>query len=52
MPTYAIVHAVMLGKKHQISSTIQEEGLTNEGRDICIIKCMTKEALQNHYMCT
>ena len=32
-PIYAIVHAVMLSKKHQrSSSTVQEEGLTNEGR--------------------
>jgi len=31
-PIYAIVHAVMLSKKHQRSSTVQEEGLTNEDR--------------------
>ena len=33
MPTiYAAVYAVMLSKKHLRSSTVQEEGLTNEGR--------------------
>ena len=31
-PIYAIVHAVMLSKKHQRSCTVQEEGLTNEGK--------------------
>ena len=31
-PIYAAVHAVMLSKKHQRSSTVGEEGLTNEGR--------------------
>ena len=30
---YAIVHVVMLSKKHQESSTVQEEGQTNEGRN-------------------
>ena len=29
------VYAVMLSKKHQRSSTVQEEGLTNEGRHHC-----------------
>ena len=33
MPTHlCAVHAVMLGKKHRRSSTVQEEGLTDEGR--------------------
>ena len=32
LPIYAAVHAVMLGKKHGRSSTLQEEGLTNEGK--------------------
>ena len=32
VPIYATVHAVMLSKKHQRSSTVQEEGLKNEGR--------------------
>ena len=31
-PFYATVHAVMLSKKHRSSSTVQEEGLRNEGR--------------------
>ena len=31
-PIYAAVHAVTLSKKHQRSSTVQEEGPTNEGR--------------------
>ena len=31
-PIYAAVHAVMLSKKQQRNSTVQEEGLTNEGR--------------------
>ena len=31
-PIYAIVHAVMLSKKHWRSYTAQEEGLKNEGR--------------------
>ena len=53
-PIYAAVHAVTLSKKHQRSSTVQEEGLTNEGQDhllYCMSKWMTKEALQNHCMC-
>ena len=29
---HAAVHVIMLSKKHQRSSTMQEEGLTNEGR--------------------
>ena len=29
---FCAVHAVMLHKKHQRSSTVQEEWLTNEGR--------------------
>ena len=29
---YATVRAVMFGKKHRRSSSAQEEGLTNEGR--------------------
>ena len=32
LPIYATVHAVMLSKKHRRSSTVQEKGLTNEGR--------------------
>ena len=31
-PIHAAVHAIMLSKKHQRSSTVQEEGLTNEDR--------------------
>ena len=31
-PICAVVHGVMLSKKHQRSSTLQEEGLINEGR--------------------
>ena len=31
-PTYATVHVVMLSRRHQRSSTVQEERLTNEGR--------------------
>ena len=31
-PIYAIVHAVMQSKKHRRSSTMQEEGLTNDHR--------------------
>ena len=31
-PTCAVVHAVMLSKKHRRNSTFQEDGLTNEGR--------------------
>ena len=30
-PIYAAVNGVMLSKKSQISSNVQEEGLTNEG---------------------
>ena len=29
---YAVVHVVMFNKKHRISSTVQEEKLTNDGR--------------------
>ena len=32
LPIYAGVHAVMLSKKHGRSSTLQVEGLTNEGK--------------------
>ena len=32
VPIYAEVHAVMLSKKHRRSSTVQEDGVTNEGR--------------------
>ena len=31
-PIYVAVHAALLSKKHRRSSTVQEEGLTNEGR--------------------
>ena len=31
-PIYAIVHAVMQSKKHRRSSTMQEEGVTNDHR--------------------
>ena len=52
-PIYAAVHSVMSSKKHQRSSTVQEVGLTNEGRHhLLLTKCMTKEALQNHCMQT
>ena len=39
-----------VSKKHQRSSTLQEEGLTNEARRHLLLlhKCMTKEALQDH----
>ena len=37
---------MQLCKKHQRSSSVQEEGLTNEGRHNLL------EALQNHCMCT
>ena len=34
---YATVHAVMLNKKDQKSSNVQEEELTNEGRHTVVI---------------
>ena len=33
-PIYAAAPAVMLSKKHQRSTTVQEEGLTDEGRHL------------------
>ena len=36
LPTY-FMHAVMLGKKHQRISTVQEEGLTIEGRYLLLL---------------
>ena len=38
-PIYVAVHAVMLSKKHHRSSTVQEEGLTNEGRHHLLLLC-------------
>ena len=56
MPTYSCHSiAVMLGKKYQRSSTVQEEGLQIKADTIncyCISKCITWEALQNHCMLT
>ena len=34
---FSVVHAVMLSKKHQRNSTVQEEGLTNEGRQCLLL---------------
>ena len=46
-PIYATVHAVMLSKKCQRSSTVHMEGVTNEGTCCyCISKHITKEALK------
>ena len=49
---YAIVHAVMLSKKHQRSSAVQkEERLTIEGRHHLLLlhkQAHTKKTLQNH----
>ena len=44
-PIFAAVHAVMLRKKHQRSSAVQEEGLTKTDTIYCycIIKHMTKK---------
>ena len=36
-PICAVAHAVMLSKKHRRSSTLQEDGLTNEGRHVSAI---------------
>ena len=46
---------VTLGKRHRRSSTVQEEGLTNDGRQYLLLlhkQEHKKEALQNHYMHT
>ena len=48
-PIYAVVHAVMLGKKHQRSSTVEEKELTNEGRHHLLL--LYKQVHdKNHYM--
>ena len=36
-PIYAIVHAIMVCKKHQRSCTVQEEGLIKEGRHLLLL---------------
>ena len=34
---YAVLHAVVLSKKHRRSSAVQGEGLTNEGRHYLLL---------------
>ena len=46
-PTYLWCSTCRYGKKHWKSSTLQEEGLTNEGRHY-LHKQVHKKALQNH----
>ena len=51
---YAIVHAVILSKKYQRSSSEQEDGLMSESRHHFLLvhqqAYMTKKVLQNHYI--
>ena len=49
-PICAVLHGIILSKKHRRSSTVQEEGLTRQPL-LLLHKRATKEALQNHCMC-